>query len=152
MRKPRPKCIALSYHYRLPPGTWKSVPPGSKWRQYASFPPYVVGPAIDDGFPMPNLTDVMHRVGSGRFITVCDAKSGYWQLYVKPEHRWLTAFVTHHGLFSYYRTYVPDFAAIAKPLTDLTGSRQPSALIWDCLLYTSPSPRDRQKSRMPSSA
>ena len=44
MRKPRPKCIALSYHYRLPPGTWKSVPPGSKWRQYASFPPYVVGP------------------------------------------------------------------------------------------------------------
>ena len=27
-----------------------------------------------------------------------------------------------------------------------------SAIIWDCLLYTSPSPRDRQKSRMPSSA
>ena len=26
------------------------------------------------------------------------------------------------------------------------------AVIWDCLLYTSPSPRDRQKSRMPSSA
>ena len=24
--------------------------------------------------------------------------------------------------------------------------------IWSCLLYTSPSPRDRQKSRMPSSA
>ena len=25
-------------------------------------------------------------------------------------------------------------------------------IYWDCLLYTSPSPRDRQKSRMPSSA
>ena len=25
-------------------------------------------------------------------------------------------------------------------------------MTWDCLLYTSPSPRDRQKSRMPSSA
>ena len=24
--------------------------------------------------------------------------------------------------------------------------------IWDCLLYTSPSPRDRTRSRMPSSA
>ena len=24
--------------------------------------------------------------------------------------------------------------------------------VWRCLLYTSPSPRDRQKSRMPSSA
>ena len=26
------------------------------------------------------------------------------------------------------------------------------AFVWGCLLYTSPSPRDRQKSRMPSSA
>ena len=25
-------------------------------------------------------------------------------------------------------------------------------LFWDCLLYTSPSPRDRTRSRMPSSA
>ena len=29
---------------------------------------------------------------------------------------------------------------------------QGAILPWDCLLYTSPSPRDRQKSRMPSSA
>ena len=28
----------------------------------------------------------------------------------------------------------------------------PDMLHWTCLLYTSPSPRDRQKSRMPSSA
>ena len=27
-----------------------------------------------------------------------------------------------------------------------------AGLLYDCLLYTSPSPRDRQKSRMPSSA
>ena len=26
------------------------------------------------------------------------------------------------------------------------------SIMWSCLLYTSPSPRDRQKSRMPSSA
>ena len=26
------------------------------------------------------------------------------------------------------------------------------AKVWDCLLYTSPSPRDRTRSRMPSSA
>ena len=30
--------------------------------------------------------------------------------------------------------------------------RDPKVLLMDCLLYTSPSPRDRQKSRMPSSA
>ena len=36
-------------------------------------------------------------------------------------------------------------------LTDLPGYLPP-VQIDDCLLYTSPSPRDRQKSRMPSSA
>jgi len=32
------------------------------------------------------------------------------------------------GLFSYYRTYVKDVAAIAKPLTDLAGARKPAML------------------------
>ena len=32
------------------------------------------------------------------------------------------------------------------------GQYSPTKRIMDCLLYTSPSPRDRQKSRMPSSA
>ena len=32
------------------------------------------------------------------------------------------------------------------------GHVESTDLAWDCLLYTSPSPRDRQKSRMPSSA
>ena len=35
-----------------------------------------------------------------------------------------------------------------KEQTDITNKY----LGWGCLLYTSPSPRDRQKSRMPSSA
>ena len=35
-------------------------------------------------------------------------------------------------------------------ITDLTALE--GALVASCLLYTSPSPRDRQKSRMPSSA
>ena len=32
------------------------------------------------------------------------------------------------------------------------GDHQKIEMIYTCLLYTSPSPRDRQKSRMPSSA
>ena len=35
---------------------------------------------------------------------------------------------------------------------ELTGNAELDALFQSCLLYTSPSPRDRQKSRMPSSA
>ena len=38
-----------------------------------------------------------------------------------------------------------DIAPLANPLEKVAPKR-------DCLLYTSPSPRDRQKSRMPSSA
>ena len=34
----------------------------------------------------------------------------------------------------------------------LQATAQITILSMDCLLYTSPSPRDRQKSRMPSSA
>ena len=52
-----------------------------------------------------------------------------------------------------------DSSKLAELLTDdfefvtrlNTRSRQ-QTLDWTCLLYTSPSPRDRQKSRMPSSA
>ena len=43
-----------------------------------------------------------------------------------------------------------------KPLVSLIGGNKTApdraALYNSCLLYTSPSPRDRQKSRMPSSA
>ena len=45
------------------------------------------------------------------------------------------------------------------PITELGDTPNQTApvrkvvlLSYDCLLYTSPSPRDRQKSRMPSSA
>jgi len=34
------------------------------------------------------------------------------------------------GLFSFYRTYVNNFAMIAKPLTNLTGARKPMAFSW----------------------
>ena len=34
----------------------------------------------------------------------------------------------------------------------MAGARNSGKSLYTCLLYTSPSPRDRQKSRMPSSA
>ena len=46
-----------------------------------------------------------------------------------------------------HRLYAKQGAAVA-PLSNLF----PKALIEGCLLYTSPSPRDRSLSRMPSSA
>ena len=42
--------------------------------------------------------------------------------------------------------------AIDEPLTALDLSSNDAAKVGDCLLYTSPSPRDKRQSRMPSSA
>ena len=47
------------------------------------------------------------------------------------------------------------FGMLAAPgiMLVLNGQERDLALLYrNCLLYTSPSPRDRQKSRMPSSA
>ena len=49
--------------------------------------------------------------------------------------------------------FVPD---PKKGVAEMLRVTKPGGIVaayaWDCLLYTSPSPRDRQKSRMPSSA
>ena len=49
----------------------------------------------------------------------------------------------------------PENTAAEAPLTEVTPevtAEVTPEVTPDCLLYTSPSPRDRQKSRMPSSA
>ena len=45
-----------------------------------------------------------------------------------------------------------DFYDVARLSEGRLSSEPLAALCEACLLYTSPSPRDRQKSRMPSSA
>ena len=50
-----------------------------------------------------------------------------------------------------------DVDEVYKPLQkqqqrDMSSSGTPKKKVWICLLYTSPSPRDRSLSRMPSSA
>ena len=49
---------------------------------------------------------------------------------------------------SYHQPNYPEHELINGRITDFTRA----VSHWTCLLYTSPSPRDRQKSRMPSSA
>ena len=45
-----------------------------------------------------------------------------------------------------------NFTGADRIATAVNGQVPAPTLYWNCLLYTSPSPRDRQKSRMPSSA
>jgi hypothetical protein len=52
---------------------------------------YVNQYTIEDCQSMNNLMDSMYRVARSRYITLCDARSGYCQLNVKKEERWLTS-------------------------------------------------------------
>ena len=54
----------------------------------------------------------------------------------------------------YYNFEIGDYDARVKlAIKNIDDERAPLAdRFYGCLLYTSPSPRDRQKSRMPSSA
>ena len=40
-----------------------------------------------DAFIMPHLQDTIQKVGAAQYITVLDAKSGYWQLGLREEDR-----------------------------------------------------------------
>ena len=51
-----------------------------------------------------------------------------------------------------HTNYVNAVAFSPDGHTLATGSYDQTVRLWDCLLYTSPSPRDRTRSRMPSSA
>ena len=59
--------------------------------------------------------------------------------------------MTIRGLFE-FSNYDPIPIDEVEPWTDIVKRFKTGAMSYGCLLYTSPSPRDRQKSRMPSSA
>jgi len=56
-----------------------------------------------DAYPTPNISGIIHRVGIAHWISSWDMKSGYYQLLVKPEHRWLTGFVMDFGTYRWVR-------------------------------------------------
>ena len=65
--------------------------------------------------------------------------------------------IRHHATYrAHHQALVDDAKAVTRTYAEL--DRRVDALAFSlqvqygCLLYTSPSPRDRQKSRMPSSA
>ena len=124
--------------------------------------------------PLNNTSSKPHKLTSG-FLYAVSAQLASWSKCVidmspsAPSLLPAKMFITTISTFSMFKSAaadetsscdLPDFDA---KLTDhcaqilFTASRNgsdPSGFAWGnaCLLYTSPSPRDRQRSRMPSSA
>jgi hypothetical protein len=51
-----------------------------------------------DAFVIPHLLDSIQRVRAARYISVVDARNGYWQLGLKEECKWSTVFAYEGGL------------------------------------------------------
>ena len=77
-----------------------------------------------------------------------------WRSVVTPYRTWVSEIMLQQTRVG---AVIPYFERFMEELPDVSAlaavSEERLLKLWEgCLLYTSPSPRDRQKSRMPSSA
>lgn len=87
---------------------------------------------VADAFPMPDMAEVIQRIGRACYISTFDACSGYWQTAIKPSDQWLSAFVCDKGLFEWTRTafgmkssgntFVRAVQCILQPVKSFTDS------------------------------
>jgi hypothetical protein len=59
---------------------------------------------IPDAFPVPDIQEVIQRIGRARYISVFDASAGYWQTPIKSEDQWKSGFVCGDELWEWTRT------------------------------------------------
>ena len=95
----------------------------------------------------------MAKFAQGRFALSISDRSGLAFPYTEMVREWNGAWV-HISEFEKKQPQLQPkrFTADPQALNFVRPARVEPATDDICLLYTSPSPRDRQKSRMPSSA
>ena len=57
--------------------------------------------SLADAHPMPQIDDLIDRLGKAKFITTLDLTCGYWQVPMARISRHLSAFTTPFGLFQF---------------------------------------------------
>jgi len=62
---------------------------------------YLNSYTVSDEYPVPDISSLLQRVRNSQAMSVFDAKSGYWQTPVNPDHMWLTAFICNAELFEF---------------------------------------------------
>lgn len=58
---------------------------------------------IDDRFPIPNITDILDRLGRANYFTTLDLANGFHQIEMSPDSIHKTAFSTETGHYEYLR-------------------------------------------------
>jgi len=102
---------------------------------------YVNSYTVGDAFPIPDIEDVIQRVGAKRFISTFDCRQGYYQTCVSAKNTRLTAFVcmgrllefvrTPFGLKNAGQTFVRAMHAILRQIREFTDS-----YVDDCAVFS----------------
>lgn len=58
---------------------------------------------ICDKYPIPNITDILDKLGRSLYFTTLDLASGFHQIEMHPEHVAKTAFSVDEGHFEFVR-------------------------------------------------
>ena len=93
---------------------------------------YVNQFTVSDAFPIPEVEDVIQKIGGKHFITSFDCRQGYHQTAVREQDKWLTAFICLGQLFEFNRTpfgmknaaqtFVRGPQGLLKPLKEFADS------------------------------
>jgi len=73
-----------------------------KWRICVDFRKFNVV-TVGDSFPIPNIQDILDKLGRARYTSALDCASGYWQVPLAEEDRPKTAFSTPTCHYEYLR-------------------------------------------------
>lgn len=73
-----------------------------KWRLVVDFRK-LNEKTIDDKYPIPNITDVLDKLGKCQYFTTLDLASGFYQVEMNPADISKTAFNVEHGHFEFLR-------------------------------------------------
>lgn len=58
---------------------------------------------IDDKYPIPNITDILDKLGKANYFSTLDLASGFHQIEIHPNDIPKTAFTVEHGHYEFVR-------------------------------------------------
>ena len=73
-----------------------------KWRIVIDFR-LLSEKTIRGAYPLPNIADILDRLGTAQYFSIFDLASGFHQIELDPNDRQITAFSSLNGHYEYVR-------------------------------------------------